>query len=85
MLRKRRIVTDEEKACAAAGAFLDQERDEPIVLGANQWGSGDLVADVLIDPFDGTYSEFALYDTALDEDQIKANAADALAGDLLLA
>ena len=53
----------EEAANTYTGGLIGNE--EPIVLGANQWSSGDLVADRLADPFDGTLSEFALFDTVL--------------------
>ncbi|MEM9357080.1 MAG: Ig-like domain-containing protein, partial [Pseudomonadota bacterium] len=46
------------------------QNQEPIVLGANQWASGDLVANNLIDPFDGNISRFALYGEALSADQV---------------
>ncbi|MEL6209086.1 MAG: Ig-like domain-containing protein, partial [Pseudomonadota bacterium] len=53
---------------------------EPIVLGANQWASGDLVANKLRDGFDGTLETFELYDVALDDTAIAALSADALGG-----
>ncbi len=43
---------------------------EPIVLGANQWTSGNLVADDLVDPFQGYIQKAELYDVLLDQDQI---------------
>ena len=43
---------------------------EPIVIGANQWSSGDLVADKLRDGFDGEISSAALYGSRLTSEQI---------------
>jgi ribulose-5-phosphate 4-epimerase/fuculose-1-phosphate aldolase len=43
---------------------------EPIVIGANQWASGDEVADELEHPFDGEIATTALYDEALSADDI---------------
>ncbi|MEL7087203.1 MAG: cadherin-like domain-containing protein, partial [Planctomycetota bacterium] len=51
--------------------------NEPIVLGADQGRSGDGVADDLRSPFDGTISEFNLYDSALDAGTVAALAAGA--------
>ena len=51
---------------------------EPIVLGANQWSSGNGVADSLTNAFDGTLTEFALYDAVLEEDAVAAMADEAL-------
>ncbi|MCP4385046.1 MAG: tandem-95 repeat protein, partial [Hyphomicrobiales bacterium] len=38
---------------------------EPIVLGANQWSSGNLIANKLLDPFNGALTDVALYGEAL--------------------
>ncbi|NEQ44733.1 MAG: DNRLRE domain-containing protein [Leptolyngbya sp. SIOISBB] len=43
---------------------------EPIVLGANQWGSGDQVADVLDNHFSGTLQDVRLYDQQLSSGEI---------------
>lgn len=48
------------------------QNQEPIVLGANQWASGDFVANSLIDPFDGVLTRFALYDGALGANEVGA-------------
>ncbi|MGH1377073.1 MAG: LamG-like jellyroll fold domain-containing protein [Alphaproteobacteria bacterium] len=45
-----------------------QGNEEPIVLGANQWGSGDGVADNLVHPFTGTIENVKISDTQLDTD-----------------
>ncbi|MDT9324091.1 MAG: hypothetical protein P5693_26580, partial [Limnospira sp. PMC 1290.21] len=39
--------------------------DEPIVLGANQWGSAPGTADDLDHPFTGTITSAAIYDAPL--------------------
>ena len=44
---------------------------EPIVIGANQWASGDLVADKIQDPFLGEISRVAFYNTSLDATQVE--------------
>ncbi|MEM9128032.1 MAG: Ig-like domain-containing protein, partial [Pseudomonadota bacterium] len=51
---------------------------EPVVIGANQWSSGDGVADKLRDAFDGTVSTVSLYDTALDAAAVLELSASAL-------
>ena len=43
---------------------------EPVVLGANQWASGDETADVIQDAFDGSIDTAALYDRALSGNDI---------------
>jgi hypothetical protein len=43
---------------------------EPIVVGANQWGSNVGTADKIIDPFHGTITRVALYDRVLSELEI---------------
>ncbi len=43
-----------------------QGNNEPIVIGANQWASGDGVADLVQHPFDGTITNMTVYDLALD-------------------
>ena len=43
---------------------------EPIVLGGNQWGSGDGVADKIQHEFSGTVSTVNIYDEALDAGQV---------------
>ena len=43
---------------------------EPIVIGANQWGSGDGVADQLQDPFEGNVSKVSLYSNSLEAEVI---------------
>ncbi|MEM8970539.1 MAG: cadherin-like domain-containing protein [Pseudomonadota bacterium] len=52
--------------------------DEPIVIGANQWASGNGIADKLRDAFDGEISEAKLYDTALGTAEIASLSANAL-------
>lgn len=43
-----------------------QGNEEPIVLGANQWASGDGVADNLQDPYSGIISSLNIYSQAAD-------------------
>jgi hypothetical protein len=47
-----------------------QGNAEPIVIGANQMFSGDLVASNLTDGFDGTIDRVSLYDQALSAEEI---------------
>ena len=44
--------------------------EEPIVLGANQWASGDGVANKLSNFFTGRVDEFAVYETPLSGPQV---------------
>ena len=43
---------------------------EPLVIGANQWSSGDQVVDNLRDFFDGNIAEVAIFDTQFTQSQI---------------
>ncbi|MCP4304289.1 MAG: tandem-95 repeat protein [bacterium] len=44
---------------------------EPIVIGANQWASGDQVADNLQDAFNGSIAKVNLYDRGLSAEEIQ--------------
>ena len=44
--------------------------EEPIVIGANQWGSGNEVADNITNYFNGSIDEVAIYDTPLSGSQV---------------
>ena len=44
--------------------------EEPIVIGANQWGSGNQVADSITDFFTGSIDEVAIYGTPLSGSQV---------------
>ena len=46
--------------------------NEPIIVGANQWASGDGVADNVIDFFEGQIDEVALFDQPLDTTDIQS-------------
>ncbi|MEL7030376.1 MAG: LamG-like jellyroll fold domain-containing protein, partial [Pseudomonadota bacterium] len=46
--------------------------DEPIVIGARQWSSGNAVADKVDNVFDGEIDTVVLFDERLDEDQISS-------------
>jgi len=48
---------------------------EPIVIGANQWGSAAKTANTLEDPFDGTIGKVFLYDQALSASDVAKLAA----------
>ena len=45
---------------------------EPLVIGANQWASGDGVADILRDAMIGTVDNVLLFDERLSESEIEA-------------
>jgi Ca2+-binding RTX toxin-like protein len=47
-----------------------QNNLEPIVIGANQWLSGDQIADNLLDYFDGNIAEVAIFDSQLSQAQV---------------
>ena len=45
---------------------------EPVVIGTNQWSSGDQIANELRDPFHGEISKVSLYDQQLTDEQVLA-------------
>ena len=44
--------------------------EEPIVLGANAWASGNLVSTPVQNYFSGTISDFQFFDTQLSENEV---------------
>jgi hypothetical protein len=65
-----KLYVDGELAGEASYTGGIAPNQEPIVIGANQWASGDEVADSIEDAFDGQMSTVALYNEAMTADKI---------------